>query len=223
MQLDADANKVVHQSQLDITKFYLIRASNGTSVLCLRGDGAPQIEGGGARYDVVNRPRRRSVVQWNGDDPYRMLVPIMLDGWSKNQSIEGDAARINQMMHSQGELTPPVTLFIDGALPVKGAKWVIESIDWGDRVIWGAGGRLRQDLTLHVLQYLSENILQLARKPGATTPYRVKAGETMAAIAARWGVTVPEIKLKNNIRDPKTIKTNQILLIPPSKFGALGG
>jgi LysM repeat protein len=204
--------------------YYVIRSSSGVSVTVLRGMDAPTITGGGGRWTVVPRPRRRSEIQWDGDDPYTMDVSIMFDGWIDDRNVERDIQRVNQMMHSQGQWLPPVTVRIAGALPVKGGVWVITGIDYGTTVLWdadkhGRGFRYRQDAVLHLLQYLPETVLQFNRKPGTTTPYRVSVGDTIASIAAKWRVTPAMVTKKNNIRDPKKIKVGQRLLIPPSPFG----
>lgn len=206
---------------LDASSFYQLRASNGVSVLCRRGEGPPTIVGGGARYTIIERPRRVSIVQWAGDDPYKMDVPILLDGWSSNTNIENDIARINQMRRSPGDLVPPVTLLIDGALPVHGARWVVEDLTWGGLVIWktdkqGNGFRVRQDCLVHLLQYSTENTLSVKKPSTGMTLYTVKTGDTMASIAAHKGVTVAAIKSANGIRDQKTLFPGQQILIPPS-------
>lgn len=213
---------------LDASNFYLIRSTSGVSVLVGRGEEAPIITGGGSRFNTITRPRRRSIVQWDGDDPYTMDVSIMLDGWGGRpgftrslHSVEADVARINQMHQSQGDLVPPVQVFVDGALPVKGARWVIVGIDWGTRTIWeadnrGAGHRVRQDAVLHLLQYVAETDLKINKMPPMTTRYQVKAGETLAMIAAKHGITLQTLKDANGIRDAKSVKTQQIIYIPPS-------
>jgi LysM repeat protein len=179
--------------------------------------------GGGARFNTINRPRRSSIVQWDGDDPYQMDLSIMLDGWKINASVEADVARINQMRFSSGTLVPPVQVYVDGALPVKGATWIIMGIDWGSRTIWdsdtrGTGHRLRQDAVLHLLQYVQETDLKLNKMPAMTTRYMVHEGETLQMIAANKGVTVSAIKVANGLRDGKTIKKGQVLYIPPSLY-----
>lgn len=50
--------------------------------------------------------------------------------------------------------------------------------------------------------------------PGAATTYTVRAGDTLASIAARFGLTVDELAAANNIRDPNTIAVGQVLTIP---------
>lgn len=203
---------------LDASKYYLIRSSSGASVLCYRGDATPKLISGGARYNVVNRARRKSTVQWDGDDPYRMDVPILLDGWMMQISVENDISKLNMMMRSIGDLIPPVKVFVDGAVPVKGGKWVIETIDWGDMVIWSAkqstkGYRLRQDAVLHLLQFVEPKVLQVAT-PNTATPKVVKSGESAAKIARDHNTTVAALLKANNLRDAKQIKAHMRLVVP---------
>jgi LysM repeat protein len=44
--------------------------------------------------------------------------------------------------------------------------------------------------------------------------YRVKSGDTLSAIAARYGVTVAELQQLNNIKDPRFLQIGQVLKIP---------
>jgi len=192
-----------------------------------RGVDVPQITGGGARFNTIERPRRKSVVQWVGDDPYSMDVSVMFDGYSTGRygmqqvSVEMDIRKVDQMRVSKGSLVPPVQVFIDGALPVKGATWVITGIDWGTETIWntdarGRGYRLRQDATIHFLQYVQETSLQLNKMPPMTTRYQVKANQPLDMIAAQNGISLQVLKDANGIRDAKSVKTGQIIYIPPN-------
>jgi|SRR5215469_6028550 len=203
--------------------YYRIRSSSGVVIKVLRGSAAPQITGGGARYDTIQRPRRNGQIQWTGDDPYTMDVPILFDGWDQEivsmRNVERDIQQVNNMMHSPGAWVAPVTIKITGAVPVKGGTWVITGIDYGDMVIWdtdkhGKGYRMRQDAVLHLLQFLPETVLRLNTKAGTTIPHVVKAGETLQSIANRAKTTPAAIKKANNIRDPKSIKAGQRLLVP---------
>jgi len=211
-----------------VKNYYVIRASNGVIVQVLRGLDPPQIMGGGARYTTVQRPRRMSMIQWDGDDPWQMDVSIMFDGWIEKVSVERDIQLVNNMVKSPGAWVAPVTIQIDGGLPAKGGTWILTGISYGTDVIWdqhagNSGFRYRQDATLHLLQFIPETVLQFLRKPGTTTPYIVKHGDTLAAIAKKWYVTPKSIQDKNKIRDPKSIKTNQLILIPPALFGPMPG
>ncbi len=210
---------------LDASNYYIISAlPDGPSIMCRRGEQAPKIVSGGARYNLVERPRRTSMVQWVGNDPYRMDVSIMIDGWADSRSVERDVAIVNQMFHSPADLAPPRTIVIEGAVPVKGAKWIIEGIDWGDRVIWvpdgrGKGVRRRQDALLHLLQFIPETVLQKLTPTTGLKIHKVKTGETGRSIARKHGVTTSSIKKANNKRDLKTIKPGDTLKIPPSVSG----
>lgn len=190
-----------------------------------RGDGAPTLVSGGAKFQLIDRPRRRSSVQWTGDDPYRMDVPILFDGWTDDANMERNIQRLQLMRHSRGELSPPVQVYVDGALPVKGGLWYIEDITWGTQVIWNVKGkgmkggyRMRQDAVLHLLQVQPISVLKLLRPPSATTTYRVKVGDTAATIAAKFEITVDALKKANNIRDAKKVAgmTHKPIQIPPS-------
>jgi LysM repeat protein len=202
---------------------YLLRSSTGASVLVYRGDGSPKMVGGGGGWDTVSRPRRVALTLWNGRDPYAMDIPILFDGWADDTSVEAAIARLNQMQMSPGPNVSPPTVQIDGAVPVKGATWVITSIDWGDNVIWtqdgNSGYRLRQDAVVHLLQFVAEEKLHIARAkiaPGQF--YTTKSGDTLKSVAkkkygdaSKWKV----IANANNIRDPKKVHAGMHLRIPP--------
>ena len=210
----------------DAARYYVIRASNGFVVQVRRGTDAPVIKAGGARYTTVQRPRRMSMIQWDGDDPWQMDVPVMFDGWIDGFNVERDIQMVNDLAKAPGAWVAPATIQIDGGLPAKGGTWIITGIDYGTEVIWDTDRynypfRYRQDAVLHLLQYIPETVLQMLRKPGTTTPYYVKHGDTLAEIAQKWYVTPQSIMKKNKIRDQKSIKFGQLLLIPPSMFGPL--
>jgi LysM repeat protein len=155
-----------------------------------------------------------------------MDLSIMFDGWVGNVSVEKDIQELNRMFLPNADLTPPRTIMIDGPTPVKGAKWVIEGIDWGTRTIWRSGKgwtkgeRLRQDATVHLLQIVPETVLKKLSPTTGLTIHTVKSGETVRKIAAKHGVSVAAIKKANKIRDPKTVKTGQTIKVPPSTSGS---
>ncbi|GEM_PF-4205065 len=53
--------------------------------------------------------------------------------------------------------------------------------------------------------------------PTAVITHTVQAGDTLAKIAAEFGVTVEEIAEANDIEDPSLINVGQVLVIPTSR------
>lgn len=173
---------------------YKFVSSKGTSVICLRGSNAPKQTGGGGGWEVEARPRRVGLTLWKGREPYRMDVPVLFDGWAADRSIEVAISTLNQMQMGK-DLQEPASVTIEGLVPVKGIKWVIESIEWGDEVIWGDPGRLRQDAVVRLLQYNPEVMFQITK---TSTPkpktVKTKAGDTLRKVAARPDVYRDESK-----------------------------
>jgi nucleoid-associated protein YgaU len=55
------------------------------------------------------------------------------------------------------------------------------------------------------------------RPPDATAEprrYRVRSGDTLSSIAARYDTTVKKLKAANDIPDPRALKVGQVLIIP---------
>ena len=111
-------------------------------------------------------------------------------------------------------LTPP-PLRIYGAVPRPGLKWVITGIDYTTTPAvlrkFSSGERLRQDVTVHLMEYRDETTLvalpRATATPAPPSKYKVKRGDDLKKIAARrlgkssrW----PDIaKLNKGLRGPK--------------------
>jgi LysM repeat protein len=50
--------------------------------------------------------------------------------------------------------------------------------------------------------------------PVATRTYRVKSGDTLSGIAARYKTTVATLMKLNNIKDPRLLRVGQVLKLP---------
>ncbi|MFZ2572685.1 MAG: LysM domain-containing protein, partial [Trichococcus flocculiformis] len=50
--------------------------------------------------------------------------------------------------------------------------------------------------------------------PTTGTSYTVKAGDTLYAIALRYGVTITQLVNANGIANPNLIRVGQVLIIP---------
>jgi hypothetical protein len=200
--------------------FYTFRSSKGQVVKVMRGDDSASIVGGEGGWNTIARPRRTSLTQWGGRDPYSMDVPIIFDGWRYGVSVEREIRMFQEMARGY-DFSPPPTIKIDGALPINGATWVITSIDWGNEVFWsqaaksqsaqGSYYRLRQDAVVHLLQFQDEQRLKITLTNSLPNQYTVPKGtkttlkdiaKAMYGNGSRW----KEIQQANpKIRDPNKV------------------
>ena len=151
-----------------------------------------------------------------------MDVSVLFDGLRTDDSVEMAISRLNQMQMSPSDLTPPPTVKIFGAVPIKGATWTIE-VEWGDNIIYDAdnnnGFRVRQDAVVHMTQFIHEDRLKVAALkiiPAGT--HVIKKGETLRKIAKLWygdANKAPMIRQANPwVRDPNKLPRGKRLRIP---------
>ena len=176
------------------------------SVTCLLGAEGGKLTGGFGNWEAIAVPRGDPLTQWTGRSLKTMDLDLMVDAWSRGKSVEPQIAAIeNLASRVPATLTPPA-LRLFGAVPYPNLKWVITGIDWGDQLRSSATGqRLRQELTLHLLEYREETQLaSLPRAKAAPKPprkYKVKRGDDLKKIATR--------QLGKSSRWPDIVKLNK--------------
>jgi LysM repeat protein len=197
----------------------------------LKGEGSPKITGGYGGWTVANRPHQVGLTVFTGLDPIRMSIPVVFEGWPGTDGQEIRIGRLSRMGLPHGANNEPSVVRISGlGVPKPGPlRWVVESLDWGDNVIWDTGDdgsmvRLRQDCTINLLQYVAEDRVAFSKLPqakpgGGAWPkhYVWKKGDTLRKVAAHFYHNSKKWKLiakANNIRDPKSIKPKRVLRIP---------
>lgn len=191
----------------------------------LRGESPPKETGGTAVWEVVDRPNKVGVTVFRGRTPVRVDLPVMFDAWKKGLSVEPRIQMLKDMANPPAAHAPPLKIKVDGGYPSRYLTWVVEGIDWGDAVLYNKIGttlvRVRQDATVHLLQFVSAELVHIKKQAGRTpprfTPYKVKKGDTLSKIAAshykdrdKWTV----IGKANGIRDNKGVKVGQTIKIP---------
>lgn len=213
------------------------RTYSPSSVLdVLMGDGAAQLSGGFGGWQVVQRPKRISLTEWNGVDPTTQTIPVMFDGWTDERSVEPEIARLEAMSRaSPGELEPPIVR-IAGPIHHPELDWVINDIQHGETIRRRHDGRrVRQASSVALMHYIEDTQLTAAKRhrgrddltarfghPALHRTVIVRRGDTLPRIAARelgkasrWR----EIATLNHIRDPKHLKVGQQLKMPrPQPF-----
>lgn len=189
----------------------------------------PQPTQGYGGWSTLQRVRRRSVLEWDGGAPWQIDVKLVLDGGDRGHSIEDDCDALEEMAISPGPLQPPPLITIDGPFSkaTAAAQWVISDIAWGHAWVLANGDRRQQFVTVSLLQHASETLAQTATKKAkatakASTPYIVKAGDTLDTIAADVLGSVArkrEIVALNlpRLRDPRNLKKGMHLVMPAKK------
>jgi LysM domain len=212
------------------TKYTVVFSATGIGTVTVLKDADPAVVTGGyGGWQVVQRPKRRGLTQWMGRDPIRMEVPVLFDGFAKQDSQEVEISKLSRMALPHGDEPPVVD--VDGhGIPNPGPEhWVIEDLTWGKNVEWefssdGVMSRLRQDCVVKLLEYVDETRTAFSRlvnnQPGAgiwPKHYTFKKGDTLAKIASKFYKNSKKWKKiadANGIRDPKSIKPGRVLVIP---------
>jgi hypothetical protein len=167
--------------------FVTFTSDTGLTVKVLLGATSANLTGGFGGWNVVTRPKRVSLTRYDGKDPFRMDVPIQFDGTTTRQGQEAGITTLSRMAVAPSDLQQPPTIKVAGAVPRKDLTWVVESIDWDNSsVIWDEQGgvpvRLRQAATVHLLQYVSDNVIFTQATPTKVTPpSKVKDGAGKSA------------------------------------------
>lgn len=198
-------------------------------VSAILDENQPKMSGFGG-WTVIARPRRVSMIDWTGVDPYRLMFGLMLDAWSDApQTVEQDCLNLERMARPGPQnQRPPSVRITDGMLPHMDLIYVIEALDWGDVIRQrDTGKRVRAVAALTLLATgdatpsspAAANRSASAGRGGQAHPlrYTVKKGDTLSTIAAsnygdasQWHA----IAAANNIRDPKALKVGQVLKLP---------
>lgn len=132
------------------------------SFICWLGTDGAKPTGGYGGWDLVDRPRRLALTQWNGRNPLSMDVSILFDGYADDNSIEEDCAKLEAMAFNDDFNPPPIVQVTGDAVPHQLQKWVITNISWGGMIRRQRDGeRLRQEATVSIVRYVAADKLQL--------------------------------------------------------------
>jgi LysM repeat protein len=164
----------------------------GQSLNLEMGDGPAKLTSAGG-WQTTARPRRTALTEWQGQDPVTMDIPVMLDRFFTEGSVEPEISIIFGWLRvASGPAQTPV-IRIDGPVPLTGALWVLNGIEWGAEERRASDGqRIRQALTLTMMEYVSPDILiQGHYSPAAAATSRAVASATAAATATTTSTAVP--------------------------------
>jgi hypothetical protein len=158
-------------------------------------DGVKPI-GTGAEWEVLARPRNVGITEWQGRHNKRLEADLIIEGWVTRDGgglwIEDHIQVLETMCDT------PMTVRLVGPVPHWGRQWAIEQVVYGEELRdIVTGRRMRQRLTLHLVEYVQpEDLAKLPRAaatPAQTRQYTIVKGDDLQKIAqktlgkaARW-------------------------------------
>jgi hypothetical protein len=207
------------------------------------GRGAPMVSGGYGGWERIPRPREVSLTQWQGRDPLAIAIPVLMDGYMDDDSVELRLSRLERLAlpHPNPGGEPPV-IRIHGPIPRDNLQCVIENIEWVNAQRNDAGKIVRWEGVVRVVHYIAavtvkqinaaaKNRGKKKKKPRRNQSvtsslvlahanqliYVAKEGDTLSSIAARelgdWRLW-QELADTNQIRDPSSIVAGQRIMMP---------
>lgn len=190
-------------------------------------DKPPTPSEGGGGWEEVSMPRRPSVLIWKGRGLMKMTMSVVIDEMLADQSVYGDAyTKLVRLWRPEGSSNPahddtsePPVLKLAAkgdVVPYKNLAWVLGQLEWGEATGNDDGARTQQILVLTFTEFRADVRLQ----PGGsktrtrTQPYKVKAGEKLAQIARRYGITAKELGAlqKPPIKDSRNVEGKTIVV-----------
>lgn len=152
----------------------------GPAISMFLGDGVPRVDAGGGGWETINRPKWIGFTDWIGLTPFTLTVPVLLDGFRDNTSIEGDIDALYRLLRPTPiPTTRPPILRLAGPVPYTDLTWVLNGIDHGDEVRRDDGPRTRAWITLTFLEYIPPDVSVTGRSSPAEA-----AAERAAASSA---------------------------------------
>jgi hypothetical protein len=137
------------------------------SFTCWLGDDGAKPTGGYGGWNIIDRPRRIGITQWDGRQPLQMDVAILIDGFLANDNVETECRVLEAMAFSgdgAGEEPPVITIsgdFVPHSAPT--TEWIINGIQWGNTLRRTSDGkRLRQEAIVGLIRYSKYDKVQLS-------------------------------------------------------------
>ena len=169
-------------------------------------DAPPLIDSGYGGWEEIARPGRRPVTTFRGLPGLHLTLPILFNGWARpngnreHTTQEGRIATLEKMAGrdvsglvatSDGE--PPLVHLNapGGEVPHQDRTWVISDLAWGDGIVDEYGDRVRQQVTLTLLEYVADVYITersaAKRQRAKATIHRGKPGAKKKRVVAKHG------------------------------------
>lgn len=187
----------------------------------------PGTSGGGGTtgdWSVIALPKRSAVSAWLGRTGLMLMAVPIVVGHADGTPLHVAASDLEKMYRPADDTDQPPVVKIRSAgtaVPYQNLDYVVADLAWGDMTGNPGGSRVMQKLTVTLLEYRADEVLQQQKAKAPKhrdRSYTVKAGDTLTLIAKRFNVKGGWKAIGNlqhpPIRDPRSIHTGQRLLIP---------
>jgi hypothetical protein len=205
----------------------------GIRIRARMGDGPAQPTDGYGGWVEVTRPNGVSITEWQGQAPFREDLPLCLDGFATNDSVQLKLNSILGLGRQDGGETEPPHFIVRGPIHYSGKTVVMEKTpDFGNAIRNHDGELVRQELVLHLMEYVPPDRVRFKKVKkgsgsGGNSPgggsggshhHRTKPGENANKVSvAEFGDTsqAAAIGKLNGIRDPRApIPAGTVLRLP---------
>lgn len=173
-------------------------------------------------WQETTRPLMKATPEWTGKPLERLVLPILLDAWDEDGSVQGSLdTLLGLMARPGGQPTPPTVTCRGPRLPVDAAaRWVVEAVDIGDDVLFTTSGDLaRQDVVVTLMEQPADRptVLRISSARPRTITL-AKAGDTLEKIARRELRSAKKVtvlrKLNPGVKAGKKIPAGQVIVLP---------
>lgn len=195
--------------------------------VCRLGDASPTITEGYGGWQVIERPRRRGLVEWKGNSPRAIEIAVLFDEFRANDGIAVEAAiqnleKMAGLFHPiDGDGQPPLVVFhANGVVPYDyhdngSLQWVIANVTWGDADRNYEGNRIRQAATITVWQHDEDHLVsspagkaKAKNNPTKSNINRKARHKTHTVIQGETLLTIAALELGNYKRWREIAKKN---------------
>ena len=167
-----------------------VAGNSGTALRFDMGDGpAVLTQGFGGMWETVSRSQRVAITRFVGGDPVGQDIPIFLDGFRTNQSVQRQLnGLLRQSVPSGGDA--PTIWRINGPIFFPGKRWIVMDIEFGESLRDRKSGLVRQAATLKLVEYVPPDQIKIRRRRtiaprGKSRVYTARKGDTLRSVARR--------------------------------------
>jgi hypothetical protein len=151
------------------------------SVTALLGPNGAVVSKGYGGWNISTRPRATGLTFWQGAAPFEMSLQLVLDNFIQggivNQSggfapstVDDDCFRLEQMaLPPSRNDVPPIIDLNGAAVPRTTTRWILQDIQWEDVERRSDGARIRQVVTLTLVQFVQDTRLKASKRAKQTS------------------------------------------------------